>query len=207
MLVEVLEDICFQLQDNFNWIEGVEGNLFVVGLKFWILYVDVEGCICIVWVFNKVIVRGEFCVLVVFGRDYYDVFGMDLLYWEIVNIYDGFQFIVDMAVYNVIGDVFCGVIWIFLYNGGGVGWGEVMNGGFGMVIDGILEFDCCLESMFFWDVNNGIVCCFWACNWGVMFIIQCIMQVYLGFRVILFIIVDDNLVEEVLGLIVREGQV
>lgn len=118
---------------------------------------------------------------------------MDLFFCEILNIYDGSCFIVDMVIYNVIGDGFCGVIWVFIYNGGGVGWGEVINGGFGMLLDGSEVVECCLKFMLLFDVNNGIVCCSWVCNEEVNFVIKCEMVCIFKFKVILLNNVDDEI--------------
>jgi urocanate hydratase len=206
MLAEAPEEIRPQLQDNLNWIEGAEDNLPVVGSKSRILYADAEGRIRIARAFNKAIARGKLSAPVVLGRDHHDVSGTDSPYRETANIYDGSQFTADMAVHNVIGDAFRGATWISLHNGGGVGWGEVMNGGFGMVLDGTPESDRRLESMLFWDVNNGIARRSWARNRGAMSTIQRTMQAYPGLRVTLPTIADDNLVEEALGLSAKEGK-
>lgn len=173
----------------------VKVNKLVVGLQVCIFYVDVEGWVKIVVVFNEVIVIGEILVLVVLGCDYYDVSGIDFFYWEISNIYDGSKFMVDMVIYNVIGDSFWGVIWVFIYNGGGVGWGEVINGGFGMLLDGSVVVDCCLQQMLFYDVNNGIVCCSWVCNEGVLNVICCEMECIFDFKVIFLNLVDDYIID------------
>ncbi|MEQ8703603.1 MAG: urocanate hydratase [Phaeodactylibacter sp.] len=203
MLAEAPEDIRPQLQDNLNWIEGAEENLPVVGSKSRILYADAEGRIRIARAFNNAIARGELTAPVVLGRDHHDVSGTDSPYRETANIYDGSQFTADMAVHNVIGDAFRGATWISLHNGGGVGWGEVINGGFGMVIDGTPASDRRLESMLFWDVNNGIARRSWARNRGAMSTIQRTMQAHPGLKVTLPYIADDNVVEAALGRVAK----
>ena len=206
MLAEGPEDIRPQLQDNLNWINEAEDNLPIVGSKSRILYADAEGRIRIARAFNKAIERGEISAPVVLGRDHHDVSGTDSPYRETANIYDGSQFTADMAVHNVIGDAFRGATWISLHNGGGVGWGEVINGGFGMVLDGTADADRRLESMLFWDVNNGIARRSWARNRGAMSTIQRTMQGYPGLKVTIPNIADDNLVEEALaGIAKAEG--
>ncbi|MDP4280523.1 MAG: urocanate hydratase [Bacteroidota bacterium] len=169
---EVLEDIALhapqeiamQLQDNIHWIREAAKNKLVVGSQARILYADCEGRMRIAAAFNKAIHNGHLSAPVVLGRDHHDVSGTDSPYRETSNIYDGSQFTADMAVQNVIGDSFRGATWVSLHNGGGVGWGEVINGGFGMLLDGTPEADKRLKSMLFWDVNNGIARRAWARN-------------------------------------------
>lgn len=152
------------MQDNIKWIEGARANNLVVGSKARILYADAYGRIAIAKAFNEAVRDKILSAPVVLGRDHHDVSGTDSPFRETSNIYDGSQFTADMAVQNCIGDAFRGATWVSLHNGGGVGWGEVINGGFGMLLDGLPETDRRLESMLFWDVNNGISRRAWACN-------------------------------------------
>ena len=161
MLKEAPEDIKPQLQDNLHWVKEAKKNKLVVGSQARILYADAEGRMRIAAAFNKAIRNGEIGA-VVLGRDHHDVSGTDSPYRETSNIYDGSQFTADMAVQNFVGDAFRGATWVSLHNGGGVGWGEVINGGFGMLLDGSKETDDKLKSMLFWDVNNGIARRNWA---------------------------------------------
>ena len=160
------EDIRGQLDDNIHWIKSAAENHLVVGSQARILYADAEGRAKIALAFNEAIRRGELSGPVVLGRDHHDVSGTDSPYRETSNIYDGSSFCADMAVHNVIGDSFRGATWVSLHNGGGVGWGEVVNGGFGMVIDGSPESDTRISRMLLWDVNNGIARRSWARNSG-----------------------------------------
>jgi len=173
ILEEMLEraptEIQGQLKDNINWIKNADENIPVVGSKARILYADSEGRIAIARAMNQAIAAGRIKAPIVLGRDHHDVSGTDSPYRETANIYDGSRFTADMAVHNVIGDSFRGATWVSLHNGGGVGWGEVMNGGFGLVIDGSPEADRRLEQMLFWDVNNGIARRSWARNEGAVF--------------------------------------
>ncbi|PRD45568.1 urocanate hydratase [Sphingobacterium haloxyli] len=153
-----------QLQDNIQWIRQAEANQLVVGSQARILYADALGRVRIAKAFNKAIRDGQITAPVVLGRDHHDVSGTDSPYRETSNIYDGSKFTADMAIHNVIGDSFRGATWVSIHNGGGVGWGEVMNGGFGMVLDGSAYADRKLESMLFYDVNNGIARRAWARN-------------------------------------------
>ncbi|MEZ5172660.1 MAG: urocanate hydratase [Bacteroidia bacterium] len=157
-------DIRGQIQDNLNWINAAQENQLVVGSKARILYADAEGRMKIAARFNEAIASGEISAPVVLGRDHHDVSGTDSPYRETSNIYDGSRFTADMAVQNFAGDAFRGATWISLHNGGGVGWGEVINGGFGMVLDGSADSDRRLKSMLHWDVNNGIARRAWARN-------------------------------------------
>ena len=164
-----------QMADNIQWIKGAQENKLVVGSQARILYADAEGRIKIAEAFNQAIARGEIGI-VILGRDHHDVSGTDSPYRETSNIYDGSRFTADMAIQNVIGDSFRGATWVSIHNGGGVGWGEVINGGFGMVLDGSKEASRRLESMLFWDVNNGISRRSWARNEGAIFAIKRAME-------------------------------
>jgi urocanate hydratase len=165
-----------QLADNLHWIRHAKQNKLVVGSKARILYADAEGRMRIAERFNQAIQNGEISAPVILGRDHHDVSGTDSPYRETANIKDGSMFTADMAVHNVIGDAFRGATWVSLHNGGGVGWGEVMNGGFGMVLDGTADADRRLKSMLFWDVNNGIARRAWARNDGAIFAIKAAME-------------------------------
>lgn len=160
------EEIQGQLNDNIHWIEEAGRNHLVVGSQARILYADCEGRIKIALAFNKAIRKGEISAPIVLGRDHHDVSGTDSPFRETSNIYDGSRFTADMAIQNVIGDGFRGATWVSIHNGGGVGWGEVINGGFGMVIDGSADSDRHITQMLFWDVNNGIARRSWARNEG-----------------------------------------
>ena len=165
------EEIQQQMADNIQWIKGAQENKLVVGSQARILYADAEGRVKIAEAFNQAIAKGEIGT-VVLGRDHHDVSGTDSPYRETSNIYDGSRFTADMAIQNVIGDSFRGATWVSIHNGGGVGWGEVINGGFGMVLDGSTEASKRLQSMLFWDVNNGISRRSWARNEGAVFAIK-----------------------------------
>ena len=160
------EEIQGQMMDNIHWIEEAQKNNLVVGSQARILYADCEGRTKIALAFNEAIRNGEITAPIVLGRDHHDVSGTDSPFRETSNIYDGSQFCADMAVHNVIGDGFRGATWVSIHNGGGVGWGEVMNGGFGMVIDGSDDSDRHIREMLLWDVNNGIARRSWARNEG-----------------------------------------
>ena len=164
-----------QMADNIQWIKGAKKNNLVVGSQARILYADAEGRIKIAEAFNQAIARGEIGTIIL-GRDHHDVSGTDSPYRETSNIYDGSRFTSDMAIQNVIGDSFRGATWVSIHNGGGVGWGEVINGGFGMVLDGSKDASRRLESMLFWDVNNGISRRSWARNEGAIFAIKRAMK-------------------------------
>lgn len=181
-----------QMQDNIQWIKGAQENKLVVGSQARILYADAEGRVKIAEAFNQAIANGEIG-LVVLGRDHHDVSGTDSPYRETSNIYDGSRFTADMAIQNVIGDSFRGATWVSIHNGGGVGWGEVINGGFGMVLDGTKEASRRLASMLFWDVNNGISRRSWARNEGAVFAIKRAMEVEPLLKVTLPNLVDDQL--------------
>ena len=181
-----------QMQDNIKWIKGAQENKLVVGSQARILYADSEGRIKIAEAFNQAIAKGEIGI-VVLGRDHHDVSGTDSPYRETSNIYDGSRFTADMAIQNVIGDSFRGATWVSIHNGGGVGWGEVINGGFGMVLDGSKEASKRLASMLFWDVNNGISRRSWARNDEAIFAIKRAMKVQPLLKVTLPNIVDESL--------------
>jgi len=195
MLKTAPEDIHGQLDDNLHWIREAGKNKLVVGSQARILYADSEGRIRIALEFNKAIREGRISAPVVLGRDHHDVSGTDSPFRETSNIYDGSQFCADMAVQNVIGDSFRGATWVSIHNGGGVGWGEVMNGGFGMVLDGSEECDRRIKNMLFWDVNNGITRRSWARNKGSMDAIAREMERTPNFQVTIPNLVDDNLIE------------
>jgi urocanate hydratase len=185
-----------QLSDNMVWIKNAMENNLVVGSQARILYADSEARIKIAEAFNKAIRSGKLSAPVVLGRDHHDVSGTDSPYRETSNIYDGSSFTADMAVQNFAGDAFRGATWISLHNGGGVGWGEVINGGFGMVLDGTDDSDRRLRSMLFWDVNNGIARRSWARNDEAMFAIKREMKRTPGLKVTVPNLVDDNLLEK-----------
>lgn len=181
-----------QMADNIQWIKGAQQNKLVVGSQARILYADAEGRIKIAEAFNQAIAKGEIGP-VVLGRDHHDVSGTDSPYRETSNIYDGSRFTADMAIHNVIGDSFRGATWVSIHNGGGVGWGEVINGGFGMLLDGSKEASKRLEMMLFWDVNNGISRRSWARNEGAIFAIKRAMETQPLLKVTIPNIVDDSL--------------
>ncbi|MGY3793103.1 urocanate hydratase [uncultured Aquimarina sp.] len=169
---EAPEEIQQQMQDNITWIEEAKQNKLVVGSQARILYADAEGRIKIAEAFNKAIKSGDISAPIVLGRDHHDVSGTDSPYRETSNIYDGSKFTADMAIHNVIGDSFRGATWISIHNGGGVGWGEVINGGFGLLLDGSNEASIKLKNMLFYDVNNGISRRSWARNEEAIFAIK-----------------------------------
>ena len=181
-----------QMQDNITWIKGAQENNLVVGSQARILYADAEGRMKIAEKFNQAIKNGEIGA-VVLGRDHHDVSGTDSPYRETSNIYDGSRFTADMAIHNVIGDSFRGATWVSIHNGGGVGWGEVINGGFGMLLDGTEDADRRLKSMLFWDVNNGISRRGWARNEGAIFAIKRAMEAEPNLKVTLPNFVDEGL--------------
>lgn len=190
----VTDDIRGQLEDNLHWIREAGKNHLVVGSQARILYADAEGRTKIALAFNEAIRKGEISAPIVLGRDHHDVSGTDSPFRETSNIYDGSQFCADMAVQNVIGDSFRGATWVSIHNGGGVGWGEVINGGFGMVIDGSEESDHKIQEMLFWDVNNGIARRSWARNEGSIDAIKREMERTPNLQVTLPNIVDDDLI-------------
>jgi len=181
-----------QLEDNIRWIKGAQQNKLVVGSKARILYADAIGRIEIAKAFNKAIENNDIGP-VILGRDHHDVSGTDSPYRETSNIYDGSRFTADMAIQNVIGDSFRGATWVSIHNGGGVGWGEVINGGFGMILEGNKQSEKRLESMLFWDVNNGILELSWARNKGAVFAANRAMQIEPKLKVTLPNMVDDSL--------------
>ncbi len=188
------KEIQQQMQDNITWIKGAQENKLVVGSQARILYADADGRVKIASAFNKAISEGKIGP-VILGRDHHDVSGTDSPYRETSNIYDGSRFTADMAIQNVIGDSFRGATWVSIHNGGGVGWGEVINGGFGMVLDGSTDAQRRLESMLFWDVNNGISRRSWARNDGAVFAIKRAMENNPNLKVTLPNLVDDKLFE------------
>lgn len=202
----VLEDIAKsspkeiqqQMHDNIQWIKGAQANHLVVGSQARILYADCEGRTKIAAEFNKAIADGRLTAPVVLGRDHHDVSGTDSPFRETSNIYDGSSFTADMAVQNVIGDGFRGATWVSIHNGGGVGWGEVINGGFGMVLDGTPEADRRLNCMLHWDVNNGIARRSWARNEPAMFAIKRAMEVEPRLKVTMPNIADDKMIAEII---------
>ena len=184
-----------QMEDNIHWIKEAGRNNLVVGSQARILYADSEGRTKIALAFNEAIRKGEIRCPVVLGRDHHDVSGTDSPFRETSNIYDGSQFCADMAVQNVIGDAFRGATWVSIHNGGGVGWGEVINGGFGMVIDGGEDSERHIRQMLFWDVNNGIARRSWARNEGSVRSVEREMRRTPGLTVTMPNIVDDNIIE------------
>jgi urocanate hydratase len=190
------DEIQQQMVDNIQWIKGAQKNKLVVGSQARILYADAEGRMKIAKAFNDAIAKNEIG-LVVLGRDHHDVSGTDSPYRETSNIYDGSQFTADMAIQNVIGDSFRGATWVSIHNGGGVGWGEVINGGFGMVLDGTKEAEKRLKSMLYWDVNNGIARRSWARNKEAVFAIKRAMATEPNLKVTLPNTVDENLLNSI----------
>jgi len=186
------EEIQSQLRDNIHWIKNAKKNKLVVGSKARILYADAIGRIEIAKAFNDAIAEGKIGP-VILGRDHHDVSGTDSPYRETSNIYDGSKFTADMAIQNVIGDSFRGATWVSIHNGGGVGWGEVVNGGFGMVLDGSKESEERLKSMLFWDVNNGLARRSWARNDEAIFSIKRAMEQEPKLKITLPNIVEDSL--------------
>ncbi len=189
------KEIQLQMQDNITWIRDAKENRLVVGSQARILYADAEGRINIAKAFNDAVARGDIGP-VVLGRDHHDVSGTDSPYRETSNIYDGSKFTADMAIHNVIGDSFRGATWVSIHNGGGVGWGEVINGGFGMLLDGTPAAEKRLESMLFYDVNNGIARRSWARNEGARFAIVREMRRTPNLRVTLANPVEDDLLKD-----------
>ena len=187
------KEIQSQMSDNINWIKAAGRNKLVVGSQSRILYADAEGRIKIAEAFNKAIKSGEISAPVILGRDHHDVSGTDSPYRETSNIYDGSQFTADMSIQNVIGDSFRGATWVSIHNGGGVGWGEVINGGFGMMLDGTKDSERKLKSMLFWDVNNGISRRSWARNKEANFAIKRAMAMEPKLKVTLPNIASDKI--------------
>lgn len=199
MLTTAPTDIQGQLADNLHWIREAGRNNLVVGSQARILYADAEGRVRIAQAFNDALRRGDITRPIVLGRDHHDVSGTDSPFRETSNIYDGSQFCADMAVQNVIGDAFRGATWVSLHNGGGVGWGEVINGGFGMVIDGSDDSARRIREMLFWDVNNGIARRSWARNKGSMDAIRREMERTPELRVTMPNLVDDSVIDNAFG--------
>lgn len=195
---EAPEEIQGQMDDNIHWIKEAGKNHLVVGSQARILYADCEGRTKIALAFNEAIKKGEISKPVVLGRDHHDVSGTDSPFRETSNVYDGSQFCADMAVQNVIGDSFRGATWVSIHNGGGVGWGEVINGGFGMVINGDADSDRHIREMLLWDVNNGIARRSWARNSGSMTSIEREMLRTPGLQVTMPSIVDDEIINNIL---------
>nr|WP_299214926.1 urocanate hydratase [uncultured Allomuricauda sp.] len=192
---EAPEEIQQQMQDNIKWIEEAEQNKLVVGSQARILYADAEGRAKIADAFNTAISKGDISAPVVLGRDHHDVSGTDSPFRETSNIYDGSKFTADMAIHNVIGDSFRGATWVSIHNGGGVGWGEVINGGFGMVLDGSKEASRKLKSMLFYDVNNGISRRSWARNKEALFAIKREMERTPNLKVTLPNLVESDILD------------
>jgi len=190
------ERIQQQMADNIQWIRGAQENKLVVGSQARILYADAWGRIKIAKAFNEAIKNGEISAPVVLGRDHHDVSGTDSPFRETSNIYDGSMFTADMAIQNVIGDSFRGATWVSIHNGGGVGWGEVINGGFGMLLDGSADADRRLKQMLYWDVNNGIARRNWARNDNAMFTIQRAMDENPLLKVNVPELVDDEIINK-----------
>ena len=195
ILKDAPEEIQSQLKDNIHWIKEAGKNQLVVGSQARILYADAEGRTKVALAMNKAIREGRISAPIVLGRDHHDVSGTDSPYRETSNIYDGSSFTADMAIHNVIGDSFRGATWVSIHNGGGVGWGEVINGGFGMVIDGTEESDRKIKEMLHWDVNNGIARRSWARNKGAIFAIKREMERTPNLKVTLPNLVDESLFE------------
>ena len=191
------KEIQLQMQDNINWIKDAKSNNIVVGSQARILYADSLGRIEIALAFNQAIRDKVISQPIILGRDHHDVSGTDSPYRETSNIYDGSQYTADMAIHNVIGDSFRGATWVSIHNGGGVGWGEVINGGFGMMIDGSAEADEKIRNMLFWDVNNGIARRNWARNKEANFAIKEAMKLNKKLDVFLPNITDDNLLDDI----------
>jgi urocanate hydratase len=196
IIADAPDEVQQQMQDNIQWIKGAQENQLVVGSQARILYADAEGRMKIAAAFNKAIAAAQIGPIIL-GRDHHDVSGTDSPYRETSNIYDGSKFTADMAIQNVIGDSFRGATWVSIHNGGGVGWGEVINGGFGMVLDGSKEADIKLKSMLFWDVNNGIARRNWARNKGAVFAIKRAMENEPDLKVTLPNNVDDTLLDTI----------
>ncbi len=199
MATEAPAEILSQLEDNLHWIRQAAANRLVVGSQARILYADCSGRTLIAQAFNRAIASGEISAPVVLGRDHHDVSGTDSPYRETSNIYDGSQFTADMAIHNVIGDAFRGATWVSIHNGGGVGWGEVVNGGFGMVIDGSDASNERIEKMLHWDVNNGIARRSWARNSGARFAIERAMELNPELKVTIPNIADDSVIAAALN--------
>lgn len=197
MLEESPKEIQQQMRDNIQWIIGAKANNLVVGSQARILYADAEGRIKIAKAFNDAIKTNRISAPIVLGRDHHDVSGTDSPFRETSNIYDGSSFTADMAIQNVIGDSFRGATWVSIHNGGGVGWGEVINGGFGMLLDGSEESEKRLKMMLLWDVNNGISRRSWARNEGAIFAIKRAMRENPEIKVTLPNLVDEKIIDSI----------
>jgi urocanate hydratase len=193
------ERIRHQMADNIHWIREAGKNRLVVGSQARILYADAEGRIALADAFNKGVASGKISAPVVIGRDHHDVSGTDSPYRETSDIYDGSRYTADMAVQNVIGDSFRGATWVSIHNGGGVGWGEVINGGFGMVLDGTRDTARKLKMMLYWDVNNGIARRSWARNDGAVFTLKREMERTPGLQVTIPNLVDDEIIDNIIN--------
>jgi len=198
LAVKVPAEIKLQMEDNLHWIKQAGANNLVVGSQARILYADCTGRTRIAQAFNDAIRKGEISAPIVLGRDHHDVSGTDSPYRETSNIYDGSALTADMAVQNFAGDSFRGATWVSLHNGGGVGWGEVINGGFGLTIDGSAEAEKRLEMMLHWDVNNGIARRSWAQNKPARFAIERAMKENSSLKVTLANEADEQLLENLL---------
>ena len=192
-------EILQQLKDNVRWIKEAGANNMVVGSQARILYADDEGRRNIASAMNKAIASGELSGPVVLGRDHHDVSGTDSPYRETANIRDGSMWTADMAVHNFVGDAFRGATWVSLHNGGGVGWGQVMNGGFGMLLDGSRKCEERLQSMLHWDVNNGVARRAWARNDGAQFAIKRAMEAEPRLNITLAQHADEHVLDEALN--------
>jgi len=197
LLVDSSPEIQQQMQDNIQWIRSAQNNQLVVGSQARILYADARGRIAIAQAFNDAIRKGEIGAIVL-GRDHHDVSGTDSPYRETSNIYDGSRFTADMAIQNVIGDSFRGATWVSIHNGGGVGWGEVINGGFGMLLDGTTQAEKRLKSMLHWDVNNGIARRSWARNYGAISAAKQAMLDEPALKITMPELVNDALIEQIM---------
>ena len=196
LCIRAPKDIKLQMQDNINWIKSAGENNMVVGSQARILYADSEGRIEIAKAFNNAVADGIISAPIILGRDHHDVSGTDSPFRETSNIYDGSRFTADMAIQNVIGDSFRGATWVSIHNGGGVGWGEVINGGFGMLIDGSIESEEKINDMLFWDVNNGVARRSWARNEGAISAIQRAMKINKKLKVTIPNIASDELINK-----------
>jgi urocanate hydratase len=196
ILINSPQEIKQQMSDNIRWIKEAGKNRLVVGSQARILYADAEGRIAIAKAFNFAVEHGIISAPIVIGRDHHDVSGTDSPFRETSNIRDGSKFTADMAVQNAIGDSFRGATWVSLHNGGGVGWGEVINGGFGMVLDGSKDAESKLRMMLHWDVNNGIARRSWARNEGAMLTLEREMKRTPGLKVTVPYIADDKIIED-----------
>ena len=195
MAEEADDEIKRQMLDNIRWIKQAEENKMVVGSQARILYADMEGRINIARAFNKAIASGEISAPIVLGRDHHDVSGTDSPYRETANINDGSMFTADMSVQNVIGDSFRGATWVSLHNGGGVGWGEVINGGFGLLLDGSKKAEERASGMLSWDVSNGLARRSWARNPGAIYAVKKAMEAEPDMKITIPEIADEGLLE------------